>query len=568
MACRPYRWCFLACLLASIILFLHSALSAQPNTVHRRWVFFIEQTQVQSPAVGSDGTIYIGTGLADTSRQSNGVYAVNPNGTQKWKLTLGKSVHSSIALDKDENLYFIVGDANNPDRMDAALYSLDSLGQVRWIFEQIGWMAPIPNTGFTPAIAADGTIYVNGRYSLFAVAPNGTMKWKYDFPLVDNTNQSGARETTGNHRSAPTIAKDGTIYVNTEKGGHERTEVDGGLYAFDPDGSLKWRTHDVGGCAAPVIDKDGTIYSAVGRYENFADTSDWTAASRDAKLLAIHPDGTLKWSVPTQLWIEASPSIGADGTLYVGTTHHPLNKPGWFYAITPEGQIKWKYDTYDDVKDHPSAQRNAPDIYNSPAIDSNGSIYFGNELGLLYALTPDGNVEWIENVSSLMYGSPALVEDGTLYVATHEKVDIDHYGLIALNTGSHGLANSPWPKFRQNNANTGNAQASGQPESVEYAAGPGAYELYSNYPNPFNPATTIAYLLAAPGLVNLTIFNVKGQRVCELVCAQLGAGRQQVRWNGTDGRGVKVHSGVYICQIRVESGGKVFQKTQKLCLVK
>jgi len=78
---------------------------------------------------------------------------------------------------------------------------------------------PIPNTGFTPAIAYDGTITVNGRYAMFAVSPAGDVKWKYDFPLIDNVTQAGVRQTTGSHRSAPTIARDGTIYVNTKQVG-------------------------------------------------------------------------------------------------------------------------------------------------------------------------------------------------------------------------------------------------------------------------------------------------------------------------------------------------------------
>ncbi len=87
------------------LLVLHSQLLLAQQPTHRRWVFFMEQTQVQSPAVDSDGTIYIGTGRGDQTLRSDGVYAVNPDGTQKWKLTLGKSVHSSIALDRhDERL--------------------------------------------------------------------------------------------------------------------------------------------------------------------------------------------------------------------------------------------------------------------------------------------------------------------------------------------------------------------------------------------------------------------------------------------------------------------------------
>jgi len=552
----------LACLVSSILFLFHFPLSTQPNANHRRWMFPMEGTVVQSPAVGSDGTVYIGTGMFYDSPSADALYAIRPDGTLKWKRNVDRPVHSSVALDGKDNLYFLAGNAAHYDRMDAVVVSYDSSGSLRWTSEAIGWLYPIPFTGFTPAIAADGTIYACGRFSLFAMDPSGKTKWKYDFPLIDNTTSSGVREKAGTQRSAPTIAKDGTIYVNTATGSYGQTEVEGGLFAFDHDGNLKWRTYDVGGYAAPIIGKDGTIYSAIGCYWVPGDTSAAQVAM-ESKLLAIHPDGTLKWSVPTQLWIQSSPSIGSDGTLYVGTTHHPLDIPAWFYAITPEGQIKWKYDTYDDVKDMPPAKLNPPDIYNSPAIDSNGRIYFGNEIGLLYAMSPDGKVAWMDdNIWSLHDQGPALASDGTLYVATHSIL-----GLIAMNTGSRGLADSPWPKFRQNNANTGNARPFEQPESVEHAAGPGTFEFYPNYPNPFNPATTIAFRLAASGFVNLGIFNIAGQRVRELVYGQRGEGHQQVCWHGTDDRGAKVQSGVYICRMRVESGGKVFQKTQKLCLV-
>ncbi len=426
----------------------------------------MEVTVVQSPAVGSDGTVYIGTGVTFTSSISDGMYAIRPDGTLKWKLNMGRPVHSSVALDREDNLYFLAGNAAG-DPNDAVVISLDSSGNPRWTSEAVGWQAPNPFTGFTPAIAADGTIYACGRFSLYALDPNGKTKWKYDFPQVDNTTSSGGGQPMGNHRSAPTIAKDGTIYVNTAIGSYGQTEVKGGLFAITPDGNLRWRTYGFGGYATPVIDKNGTIYSAVGCYW-VSGATDAADVAKECRLLAINPDGTLKWSVVTQLWIQSSPSIGADGTLYMGTTHHPLDIPAWFYAITPEGQIKWKYDTYNDVKDLPPAQINPPDIYNSPAVDSNGIIYFGNEIGLLYAMSPDGRVEWMDNdIWSLHDQGPALAGDGTLYVATHSI-----QGLIAFNTGSRGLADSPWPKFRRNNANTGNA---GTPRQymLTIAAGPG-----------------------------------------------------------------------------------------------
>jgi len=554
---------FLACLVTLSTLLLLFPFSAQSDTSHRRWVFAMEQTIVQSPAIGLDGTIYIGTGEHWTGPASDGLYAIRPDGTLKWKHNLGRPVHSSVALDTEDNLYFLAGNAVNDDSMDAVILSYDSSGSLRWTSEPIGWLYPIPFTGFTPAIAADGTIYACGRFSLFALDPGGKTKWKYDFPLVDNTASTGTGQPAGSQRSAPTLAEDGTIYINTAIGSYAQTEVKGGLFAIYPDGNLKWRTYDVGGYAAPIIGDDGTIYSAIGCYWVPGDTSAEQVAM-ESKLLAIHPDGTPKWSVTTQLWAQSSPSIGADGTLYVGTTHHPLDVPAWFYAITPEGQIKWKYDTYDDVKDLPPAQVNSPDIYNSPAIDSNGLIYFGNEVGLLYALSPDKKVEWIDNdIWSLHDQGPALSRDGTLYVATHSD-----QGLIAFNTGSRGLADSPWPKFRRNNANTGNTSTPEPPASVRNSAASVTFDLVGNYPNPFNPSTTIVYQLAMPGFVNLEIFDITGRHVLELVNGLQEVGRQQVCWNGIDEQRAKVPSGVYLCRMRAESGVKVFQKTLKLCMMK
>jgi hypothetical protein len=268
--------------------------------------------------------------------------------------------------------------------------------------------------------------------------------------------------------------------------------------------------------------------------------------------------------VGTQLWCEASPSIGTDGTLYIGTTHHPLDVPAWFYAISPEGQIRWKYDTHDDVVWFPPALVNPPDIYNSPAIDSDGKIYFGNEMGLLYCLTPDGKMVWMEDVSSLLYGSPAIAEDGTVYVATHGILNgTNHYGLIAIRTGGHGLAASPWPKFRQNNANTGYAK--GQSSSVTPADTPGAFGLFQNYPNPFNPKTAISCQWPAAAQVKLAIYDLLGREVSTLLNGVQPPGRYTVTWDATGAA-----SGMYVARLTASGsvGSPSFRKEVKILLMK
>ena len=82
-------------------------------------------------------------------------------------------------------------------------------------------------------------------------------------------------------------------------------------------------------------------------------------------------------------------------------------------------------------------------------------------------------------------------------------------------------------------------------------------------PNPFNPATRLAYTLPAPGHVTLKIFNVRGQLVRTLIDGPV-AGSGFVMWDGTDDRGGAVASGVYFSEVR--AGGDV--KVAKLALVK
>ncbi|MDP3114826.1 MAG: T9SS type A sorting domain-containing protein [Candidatus Cloacimonadaceae bacterium] len=65
-----------------------------------------------------------------------------------------------------------------------------------------------------------------------------------------------------------------------------------------------------------------------------------------------------------------------------------------------------------------------------------------------------------------------------------------------------------------------------------------------NYPNPFNPSTTIAYQIPETGNVRLEIYNMKGQKVRTLVNEQKYSGSHSVLWNGTDQSGRSVVSGV------------------------
>ncbi len=72
-----------------------------------------------------------------------------------------------------------------------------------------------------------------------------------------------------------------------------------------------------------------------------------------------------------------------------------------------------------------------------------------------------------------------------------------------------------------------------------------------NFPNPFNPATTIFYTLARPGRVRLVIYNSRGQKVRVLQVRKQGAGSHSVSWDGKSRSGSEVPSGIYFCRLEV-----------------
>jgi choice-of-anchor B domain-containing protein len=90
------------------------------------------------------------------------------------------------------------------------------------------------------------------------------------------------------------------------------------------------------------------------------------------------------------------------------------------------------------------------------------------------------------------------------------------------------------------------------------------FDLSDNYPDPFNPATTIAYELFAGGHVRLVIYDAFGREVRKLVDASAGQGPHVATWDGRDSSGREVASGVYFCSLEVSGQ----MKSVKMTLVK
>lgn len=88
--------------------------------------------------------------------------------------------------------------------------------------------------------------------------------------------------------------------------------------------------------------------------------------------------------------------------------------------------------------------------------------------------------------------------------------------------------------------------------------------LAGNYPNPFNPETTISYSVKSAKPVSIEIYNTKGQKVKTLVNDIKAKGEHTVKWNGTDNNGISVSGGVYIYRMKIEN----YTSTKKMILMK
>ena len=93
---------------------------------------------------------------------------------------------------------------------------------------------------------------------------------------------------------------------------------------------------------------------------------------------------------------------------------------------------------------------------------------------------------------------------------------------------------------------------------------PTQFALHENYPNPFNPSTTLRFDLPEVSDITLTIYNMLGQKVKTFNMQSTPAGYHSVTWNATNDYGEQVGAGVYLYQLRANQ----FVKTRKMVLLK
>lgn len=126
---------------------------------------------------------------------------------------------------------------------------------------------------------------------------------------------------------------------------------------------------------------------------------------------------------------------------------------------------------------------------------------------------------------------------------------------------SYYVTNVYFNQFESNYSNTVNVNIVADEDPIIPAT---ITSLAGNYPNPFNPTTTINYSVKTPSPVTITIYNLKGEKVRTLVNATKGNGNYKAIWNGNDDNGKPVSSGVYL--YRMQAGN--YSSVRRMMLMK
>lgn len=481
-----------------------------------KWSYDVPGTgPPNSPAIASDGAIYF------TFRRT--LYALNPSGTLKWSYATNQgTIYSSPAIGSDGTIYF--GNNNK-------LYAVDSDGTLKWVYLTKGDIISSPAISTADVIYV-GTTFSTDRYGfiyfdnkLYAINSNGTLKWSYT--------------AAGEIWSSPTIGSGGTVYFVAN---------DGKLYALDANGALNWScvtkvSRQIK--ASPIIDSDGTIYFVVGNRlyaiahppptppssttltidpttftlepgrpitlfatltvdgnpvidkpitwdatagtvspssettdvwgrvsatyiapsypttltvtasfagddwflgssgdsqgtitaprpasAQLADTP-WPKFRRDLRNTGISPyigpqENTLRWSYTAGYSISTSPAIGSDGTIYFGSYQ-------WLHALNLDGTFKWSY-------------KARGYIGGSPAVSQDGSIYFGSEDGNLYALNPDGTLRWTYPTEGSSVSSPTMdATSGNVYFGSDKLYALNPDGTFGWSYATGDICSTASP---------------------------------------------------------------------------------------------------------------------------
>lgn len=364
--------------------------------------------------IGPDGTIYT-QAYNSSNGGSDGLYAINPDGTVKWFSTAAAGGPNSfgsgmklrsMAIGQDGTIYCIVNIASQErgTHYDFHLRAIDpDNGTLKW--EYISRAKGL-SSETQPVISPNGEILFReviphdnsrttpfgdvdtGVSSITSLYPNGSLAWNTPIPVSDSAMAVSANATIyamSNIGYLYTLLSNGTIQSNVtvpaqgdirslslDGSGNIYVVVNNAFYKFNANGVLGWKfdSADVGINIPPIIDKQGNVFLAVSNITQALGADGDVGAGPG--LLSLSPNGEVRWTIEHE---NGRMAMSADGVIYIASADH-------FTALRSDGSTLWQT----DVLQAPSpisyslSKGGGQDV----AIGPNGTVYFLGELQLSF----------------------------------------------------------------------------------------------------------------------------------------------------------------------------------------
>jgi len=419
----------------------------------------------------------------------------------------------------------------------------------------------------------------NGFYDVYLVKTdeNGNELWTRTFGGINGDGASSVAETTDNGL---------ILFGGTSSFGVEQSAIY--LIKTDSNGDSLWTKvielsdYDYAGCNFGIQTSDGG-YVIVGNGipEN---------SNEDIFLLKTDENGNVLWTRNIEGSIDNSWDLGKcvqqtndNGFIIAGSTGAPDQSPGNVYLIKTNaiGDTLWTKQFNGNGNSHGNYIQQT----NDGGFIITGYVEYYGVTSDIYLIRTDeiGDTLWTSKIGGqfdcMGFCVKQTTDEGFVVVGSiHDLGSDETYNAYILKTNSFG--DSLWSQSYGDELSVANSIITTEEDeyiiagSTNYSSSPTQSDAFllklgyetstdniinkshfsaMNYPNPFNPSTSIKFSIQNESIAELSIFNVKGQMVKTLINESLNIGAYSVIWDGKNESGESVCSGIYFYQIKTQT---------------
>ena len=468
----------------------------------------------------------------------------NPSGSMVWMTKYngpinGNESGGAITVDNDGNVYVVTSSEGGASDYDVVIIKYNASGVQQWA-DRLNGSANQLDNGSSIAVDNSGNAYITGymtrtgsQKDVFAAKYNsaGTQQWIQYYNTFNDLGKEIKLDNSGN------------VFILCEFQ-VSANNTDFAIVKYNSSGVFQFASGYNGPAngddfpGSITIDSAGNVYTC-GRCTSLSTGMDGVVIKYD--------------NAGTQLWVKQysasntvlfdqfnDVTVDTSGNVYVcGSSEVFAGNPD--YLI-----VKYNNSGVEQWSNRYNVLQNDNALFVS--LDAWQNVYItGNIFGLFTSF----------DILTIKYSSDGTSLWQQIYTPTPNNLD-DVKGLAIDNNGSVYLAG----KVQNNNATYDMVAIKyDQPIGIEPVSSniPAGYSLGQNYPNPFNPSTNISIQLPSNGKVQLTIFDITGKKVVELIDRDLPAGEYNINFNAAN-----LTSGVYFYTLHTNN----YTETKKMILVK